>query len=64
MLGRVVGRGLPRRRHGTEELAGRAPPYGFEYAPFAQEGGLGKVYPLFGGDLHLVLDDLARSLVA
>jgi hypothetical protein len=25
----------------------------FEYAPFAQEGGLGKVYPLFGDGLKI-----------
>ncbi len=36
----------------------------FEYAPFAQEGGLGKVFQLFGDELGPVLDDLARALVA
>ncbi len=36
----------------------------FEYAPFSQEGGLGKVYQLFGEELGAILDDLSRSVVA
>jgi type I restriction enzyme, R subunit len=38
-------------------------PEDFDYAPFAQEGGLGKVQQLFG-DLGFVLDDLSAALVA
>jgi type I restriction enzyme R subunit len=36
----------------------------FELSPFAQAGGLGRVYQLFGEDLGPVLEDLARALVA
>ncbi|MCA3061590.1 MAG: hypothetical protein ING60_17415, partial [Rhodocyclaceae bacterium] len=36
----------------------------FEFAPFAQQGGIGKVYQLFGNDLPKVLDDLNRELAA
>jgi type I restriction enzyme R subunit len=36
----------------------------FEYAPFSQEGGLGKVYQLFGEELNIILDDLNERLVA
>ncbi len=36
----------------------------FEYAPFSQEGGIGRVYQLFGDDLNVILDDLNKQLVA
>ncbi|MCA2998432.1 MAG: DEAD/DEAH box helicase family protein [Rhodocyclaceae bacterium] len=36
----------------------------FEYAPFAQHGGMGKVYQLFGNDLPKVLEELNRELAA
>ena len=36
----------------------------FEYAPFAQEGGLGKVHQLFGNDLNRVIEELNGTLAA
>ena len=36
----------------------------FEYAPFSQEGGIGRVYQVFGDDLNVILDDLNKQLVA
>ncbi|HAD04638.1 MAG TPA: hypothetical protein DCF93_08470 [Desulfuromonas sp.] len=36
----------------------------FEYAPFAQEGGIGKGWQLFGEDLQRLLDELNGALVA
>ena len=39
-------------------------PDDFEYAPFSKEGGIGKVYQLFGDDLDEVLDELNNRLVA
>jgi type I restriction enzyme R subunit len=36
----------------------------FEYSPFVQEGGIGKVYQLFGDELNIILDDLNKRLVA
>jgi type I restriction enzyme R subunit len=36
----------------------------FEYAPFAQEGGLGKVHQLFGSDIATILDEINRALAA
>ena len=36
----------------------------FEYAPFAQEGGLGKVHQLFGSELNKIIDELNGSLAA
>src|SRR5574340_389542 len=39
-------------------------PDDFEYAPFAQEGGLGKVYQLFGDELHTLIEQLNESLAA
>ena len=36
----------------------------FEYAPFSQEGGLGKVYQLFGEDLPNIIEELNESLAA
>ncbi|MEO0032652.1 MAG: hypothetical protein RIS94_2410, partial [Pseudomonadota bacterium] len=35
----------------------------FEYAPFNQQGGLGKVHQLFGAELPAVLNSLTQSLV-
>ncbi|MDT3706097.1 MAG: type I restriction-modification enzyme R subunit C-terminal domain-containing protein [Thiobacillus sp.] len=39
-------------------------PDDFELAPFAQEGGLGKVYQLFGDDLNTLIEQLNESLAA
>lgn len=39
-------------------------PDDFEYAPFAQEGGLGKVYQLFGDGLNTLIEQLNESLAA
>jgi type I restriction enzyme, R subunit len=36
----------------------------FEYAPFSQQGGLGRVHQLFGVNLGNVIDELNRELVA
>jgi len=36
----------------------------FDYAPFAQEGGIGKVWQLFGDDLNKILDELNEALAA
>jgi type I restriction enzyme R subunit len=39
-------------------------PSDFDYAPFAQEGGLGKVHQLFGTDLTKIIDELNETLAA
>jgi len=39
-------------------------PGDFDYAPFAQEGGLGKVHQLFGTDLSKIIDELNGTLAA
>jgi type I restriction enzyme R subunit len=39
-------------------------PSDFDYAPFSQQGGLGKAYQLFGTDLNRVLAELNEVLVA
>jgi len=39
-------------------------PRDFEYAPFAQHGGLGKVHQLFGGKLDAVIEELNETLAA
>lgn len=36
----------------------------FEYAPFAQEGGLGKVHQLFGTELNKIIEELNGALAA
>jgi type I restriction enzyme R subunit len=36
----------------------------FDYAPFAQEGGIGKVYKLFGDELSTILQGLNERLAA
>ncbi len=36
----------------------------FDYVPFSAEGGLGKVYQLFGDALPVILDELNEGLVA
>jgi type I restriction enzyme R subunit len=36
----------------------------FEYAPFAQEGGIGKVWQLFGDELSKIIDELNETLAA
>jgi type I restriction enzyme R subunit len=39
-------------------------PEDFEYAPFAQQGGLGKVYQLFGDKLNAMIEELNETLAA
>jgi type I restriction enzyme R subunit len=39
-------------------------PDDFEYAPFSQQGGLGKAYEVFGDELTPLLDELNETLVA
>ena len=39
-------------------------PNDFNYAPFEQEGGLGKVYQLFGNELTKIIDELNGTLAA
>jgi type I restriction enzyme R subunit len=39
-------------------------PDDFQYSPFAQEGGIGKVYQLFGSELPKVLEAMNRELAA
>ncbi|MDR4481025.1 MAG: type I restriction-modification enzyme R subunit C-terminal domain-containing protein [Nitrospira sp.] len=39
-------------------------PDDFEYAPFAQEGGLGKVHQLFGNELNRIIEELNGALAA
>ena len=36
----------------------------FDYAPFAQEGGLGKVHQVFGNELNKVIEELNGTLAA
>jgi type I restriction enzyme R subunit len=36
----------------------------FDYAPFAQEGGPGKVHQLFGEELNVIMEELNESLAA
>ena len=36
----------------------------FEYAPFVQEGGLGKVHQLFGKELSMIVEELNGALAA
>ena len=36
----------------------------FEYAPFSQEGGHGKVYQLFGDELNTLIAQLNETLAA
>ncbi|MCK5230870.1 MAG: hypothetical protein KAR13_11425, partial [Desulfobulbaceae bacterium] len=36
----------------------------FDYAPFAQQGGLGKVYQLFGDELSTIIENLNEALAA
>jgi type I restriction enzyme R subunit len=39
-------------------------PEDFEYAPFAQEGGLGKVHQIFGDRLTAIIEELNETLAA
>ena len=39
-------------------------PDDFEYAPFVQEGGLGKVHQLFGSKLDRLIEELNGVLAA
>ncbi len=36
----------------------------FDYAPFAQEGGLGKVHQVFGDKLNKIIEELNGTLAA
>jgi len=36
----------------------------FEYSPFVQEGGLGKLYQLFGEEVNILLEELNEQLAA
>lgn len=36
----------------------------FDYAPFAQQGGLGKVHQVFGEELNRIIDELNGVLAA
>ena len=36
----------------------------FDYAPFAQQAGLGKVYQLFGDELNAIIEQLNEALAA
>jgi len=36
----------------------------FEYAPFAQEGGYGRVHQLFGNELNKLIEELNGALAA
>jgi type I restriction enzyme R subunit len=49
-----------------EHIAGNLTivPDDFEYSPFAQEGGMGRVYQLFGAELPRVLEAMNRELAA
>ena len=49
-----------------EHIAGNLTivPDDFEYFPFAQEGGMGRVYQLFGAELPKVLEAMNRELAA
>ena len=49
-----------------EHIAGNLSilPDDFDYAPFAQHGGMGRVYQLFGVELIRVLDGLNTALAA
>ena len=39
-------------------------PDDFEYAPFSQQGGLGKVHQLFGDKLNSIIEELNETLAA
>ena len=39
-------------------------PDDFDYAPFAQRGGLGKAHEIFGDGLNRILDEINAALVA
>lgn len=60
----------PEQRHWLdmirEHIAGNLTivPDDFEYSPFAQEGGMGRVYQLFGAELPKVLEAMNRELAA
>ncbi|MBU0483576.1 MAG: DEAD/DEAH box helicase family protein [Proteobacteria bacterium] len=36
----------------------------FDYAPFSQQGGLGKVHQIFGEELNMILEELNEALAA
>ncbi|MBU0728249.1 MAG: hypothetical protein KKA70_00765 [Proteobacteria bacterium] len=36
----------------------------FDYAPFSQQGGLGKLHQLFGEELSVIIEELNEALAA
>ncbi|MEN8233056.1 MAG: type I restriction-modification enzyme R subunit C-terminal domain-containing protein, partial [Thermodesulfobacteriota bacterium] len=36
----------------------------FDYAPFSQQGGLGKVHQIFGDELSAIIEELNEALAA
>jgi type I restriction enzyme R subunit len=36
----------------------------FDYVPFSQQGGLGRVHQLFGDELNSVIEELNEALAA
>jgi type I restriction enzyme, R subunit len=50
------------RDHVAANLA--VEPDDFEYAPFAQEGGLGKIHQVFGSELNNLIEELNGALAA
>ena len=50
------------RDHVAANLA--VDPEDFEYVPFAQEDGLGKVHQLFGSELNMIVEELNGTLAA
>jgi type I restriction enzyme R subunit len=50
------------RDHVAANLA--VEPDDFEYAPFAQEGGLGKVHQVFGNELNRIIQEFNGTLAA
>ncbi len=72
-LGEQVGRGkkfTDEQRHWLEMIRDHVAanlvvePDDFEYAPFAQEGGLGKVHQVFGSELNRLIEELNGALAA
>ncbi len=55
-------RGVPVRANKQANL--EVEPDDFEYAPFAQEGGLGKVHQIFGNELNMIIEELNGALAA
>ena len=39
-------------------------PDDFEYSPFSQHGGLGRVHQIFGDTLNAIIEELSETLAA